>query len=259
MATIFGGPGARAALRNIATGEQGQAKAVVEKALTNLFSEFGNSILRIETVSAKGTAAIAGTAFFVTENGLVLTSKHVVATEMAGTTSFELVASNGTKYQASLVATHLTLDIALLTTHATGVHPLHLAAPDFQVGESVSSMGYEEDQPLSVRTGLLSGVELTGLILTLPAGPGMSGSPILNSKGDVIGVLSGGSPNLSVVYAIPIRALKSWLAMRASRSSRDEIGQFQSHCAKRVDMRLIAARLLQTRHPHPLPSPQNKL
>ena len=49
IATIFGGPGARAALRNIATAEQGQSKAVVEKALTDLFSEFSNSILRVET------------------------------------------------------------------------------------------------------------------------------------------------------------------------------------------------------------------
>jgi S1-C subfamily serine protease len=72
-------------------------------------------------------------------------------------------------------------------------------------------MGYEGNQPLSVRTGVLSSVEPSRLVLTLSAGPGMSGSPILDSKGDVIGVLNAGEMDAAVVYAIPIRALRSWL------------------------------------------------
>jgi hypothetical protein len=78
MARVFGGAGARQALNNIAPNVQGKARVAVEKALIDLFSEFGDSIWRVYR-----NDEVVGTAFFVTEQGSALTIGRVVAVSEA--------------------------------------------------------------------------------------------------------------------------------------------------------------------------------
>jgi S1-C subfamily serine protease len=209
-ARVFGGPGARQALMNIEPGVHGEARAVVERALDDLFSEFGDSILRVDRQDG-----FVGTAFFVTAEGLALTAKHVVTfptnDATKGASELYLVTRSGRRYPARLQRYSSDFDLALLAVDAGKVTFLRLASANDKPGETLAAMGYKPDFRLSVRTGTLERVEPGQVSLDLPTWPGMSGCPILNSFGEVVGILDGQREQASTT-AIPAGAAASFLA-----------------------------------------------
>jgi serine protease Do len=135
----------------------------------------------------------SGTGFFVTDTGVIATNAHVARDEE----SLLAVLPDGLQLEAKVVYVDADLDIALLKV-AGGKFPyLTLADTAFvQQGQSVLAIGNPGDAMLfSVTKGIVSAVGKfdsagpgTWIQTDTPINPGNSGGPLLNSRGEVIGI-----------------------------------------------------------------------
>jgi hypothetical protein len=135
----------------------------------------------------------SGTGFFVTETGVIATNAHVARDEE----SLLTVLPGGVQLEAKVVYIDGELDIALLKVTGEKFPYLTLADTAFvQQGESVLAIGNPGDAMLfSVTKGIVSAVGKfdsagpgTWIQTDTPINPGNSGGPLLNSRGEVIGI-----------------------------------------------------------------------
>lgn len=137
-----------------------------------------------------------GTGFIVSADGYIVTNNHVTE----GSNSIKVVLFDGTEYPASLVGADITADIAVIKIDATGLTPVAIGDSEaLQVGETVVAIGNPLGSRLagSVTSGIVSALnrEITTknysqkYIQTDAAiNPGNSGGPLVNLKGEVIGI-----------------------------------------------------------------------
>lgn len=166
-----------------------------------------------------------GTGFVVSDKGIIVTNKHVVADTG---TKYTVVTKDDKKFDVQKIYRDPVLDLAVLQINATGLKPLDLGdSSKLQVGQTVVAIGNALGQfTNTVTTGVVSGLgrrvtagdpfsgsseSLDNLIQTDAAiNPGNSGGPLLNSDGQVIGVdvaTTEGAQNIG--FAIPINSVKS--------------------------------------------------
>jgi hypothetical protein len=122
-----------------------------------------------------------GTGFFVSDKGVIATNAHVARDEETLLT----VMPDGVQLEATVVYIDANLDIALAKVEGTEFPHLTLAeASTVRQGENVVAIGNPGDAMLfSVTKGIVSAV---GQFPS--AGPGNSGGPLLNSRGEVVGI-----------------------------------------------------------------------
>jgi S1-C subfamily serine protease len=140
-----------------------------------------------------------GSGVIVDSRGDILTALHVVR----GASTIEVTFADGTTSPATLVASDEEHDIATLkpSTLPAVVSPAVLGnAP--QIGDEVFAVGDPLDLVASLSAGVVSGLNrtftptdgpsLTGMIqFDAAVNPGSSGGPLLNAKGQVIGIVDG--------------------------------------------------------------------
>src|SRR5712692_5294707 len=139
----------------------------------------------------------AGSGFFVTGTGVIVTNAHLAR----GEETLLTLLSNGEQLEARVVHVDPDLDIALAKVDAAsakGEFP-HLTLVDASIvhqGENVLAIGNPGDAMLfSVTKGIVSAVGKfpsagpgTWIQTDTPINPGNSGGPLLNSRGEVIGI-----------------------------------------------------------------------
>ena len=160
----------------------------------------------------------AGTGFIVLPEGMVLTNKHVVATENA---EYTVITNDGKEYSAKILAKDPVQDLAILKIEGDSFKPVKLGdSSSLQIGQTVIAIGNalgEFENTVSV--GVISGLGRTitasggGMLETLEdviqtdaaINQGNSGGPLLNLAGEVIGINTAtvlGGENIG--FAIPI-------------------------------------------------------
>ncbi len=159
----------------------------------------------------------AGTGFFVSADGWVMTNKHVVVDETA---TYTVLTNDGQSYEAKVMAKDPTNDIALLKIEISNAHYLRFAdSNQLQLGQHVIAIGNSLGQyQNTVTSGIISGIgrsiraggggideQLDGVIQTDAAiNQGNSGGPLLSLTGAVVGINTavalGGQ---SIGFAIP--------------------------------------------------------
>ncbi len=143
----------------------------------------------------------AGSGFFITSDGMILTNKHVVSD---ATAQYAVYTSDGTKYTATVLSRDPLNDIALLKVSIKNAPTLSLAnSTQVQIGQQVIAIGNSlGEYSNTVTTGVVSGIDRTvtagdegssetleDVIQTDAAiNPGNSGGPLLNATGQVIGM-----------------------------------------------------------------------
>lgn len=152
----------------------------------------------------------SGTGFVVHSDGLLMTCNHVVA----GASSLK-VQLNGQSYPAEVVAVDKPNDLAIIRINATGLTALPLANSDLvQLAEDVSAFGYPLSDVLGAQmkvtlgaiSGLSDGAEGSPLQVDITINAGNSGGPLVNRRGEVVGVNSAGlfgSSIQEVSFAVP--------------------------------------------------------
>ena len=182
------------------------APQIAEKALA--------ATVYLEMQDSNGLPLGFGSGFFVRDN-LIATNYHVIEGAARGTA--KLVGQFSTYTIEGVTATDKTNDLALLKVTVSGIKPLPLGnSSDVKIGETVYVAGNPKGLEGTFSDGIISSrrdpYTKERLQMTAPISPGSSGGPVLNSKGEVIGVsfmtLVGGQ-NLN--FAIPSRYLTELL------------------------------------------------
>ena len=180
------------------------------------------STVLVVTENAEGETAGVGSGFFV-RSGLIATNRHVI--DEAAVIRVRLVNQDRFHRVDSVAAQDAERDLALLRVSSLSAPALPLGDSDaLQVGETIYAVG----NPIgflegTFSNGLVSGIRAlpdSKLIqMTAPISPGSSGGPVLNEKGEVVGVSTMAiklGQNLN--FAVPSNALKKMLE-RISRQN----------------------------------------
>lgn len=165
-----------------------------------------------------------GSGFVITEDGLIVTNKHVVSD---ADMPYKVITSDDKTYEVEKIYRDPSNDVAILKINATGLTPIELGDSDsIRVGQLAIAMGTALGEfRQTVTTGVISGVgrgitagspfegsveRLDNVIQTDAAiNPGNSGGPLLNSAGLVIGVNTAVSAEgQNIGFAIPINIVK---------------------------------------------------
>ena len=179
-----------------------------------------------------------GTGFVVDHNGIILTNNHVVE----GAREILVKLSDERELPAQVVGTDPTTDIAVVRIDAKDVQPVQLGDSDsIEVGDWVVAIGNPYGLSHTVSAGIVSAKGRTRKEASLDPGgyydflqtdasinPGNSGGPLLNLRGEVVGMNSmiraGGAQGIG--FAIPINVIKRVLPplLRDGHLTRSALG-----------------------------------
>ncbi len=164
-----------------------------------------------------------GSGFFIDDQGHILTNNHVVD----GATGIKVVLNDGTKLDAKVVGTDRNNDLALVKVDTSGLSNIkYLPLGDsskVKPGQMSIALGSPFGLQGSITVGVISGIgraipgsgsrTITNIIQTDAAiNPGNSGGPLLNSRGEVIGINTAiEAQGSGVGFAVPINTAKMLL------------------------------------------------
>jgi serine protease Do len=167
-----------------------------------------------------------GSGFIIDTDGYIVTNHHVVD----GSKSIEVQLSDGRTFQPKVIGSDAETDLALLKIDATGLPMIPLGSSSaLKVAEPVMAIGNPFGFDHTVTVGIVSGMgrfigqgRFDDFIQTDAAiNPGNSGGPLINTKGEAVGInsairsSSGGFQGIG--FAIPVDLAKPILGqLRAS-------------------------------------------
>lgn len=158
--------------------------------LAALFERVAPSVVKVMSLSDGRTIA-TGSGFVVTADGLIVTNRHVVKDG----SSFTIETADGNEWNARIAVIDRLQDLAVLRVSAPErlAGPLRLSRQAPKAGSKVMVIGSPLGLEQSVSDGIVSAVRKlddgTELIqITAPISPGSSGSPVVDSFGDAVGV-----------------------------------------------------------------------
>lgn len=176
-----------------------------------------------ETIFGPYPSEGSGSGSIVDERGYILTNYHVVQ----GATQLEVQVENE-KFPATVSGTDRDDDLAVVRIDARGHHLTTIklgTSQGLEVGQKVLAIGNPFGLQRTLTTGIISGLErplrdpaarrtINGAIQTDAAiNPGNSGGPLLNSKGEMIGIntaiqASAGGGSIGIGFAVPVDVAK---------------------------------------------------
>ena len=160
--------------------------------LPEIIKRIQPSTVLILTYDNKGEIKKQGSGFFISKDGNIVTSHHV----LEAATQAEIKTSKGKIYPIKkILAESKEDDIVLASVDIPQelVHPLTLSKSIPEVGEKVIVIGNPLGLEQTISDGIVSAVreipQFGEIIqITVPVSSGSSGSPVINIKGEVIGV-----------------------------------------------------------------------
>lgn len=166
------------------------------------------------------SAAVSGSGFILSSDGYILTNYHVIEYAHKGGYTVTVMLHDGTRYEASIVGTEESNDIAVLKIDATGLSPAKLGDSDaIAVGDEVHAVGNPLGElEFSMTNGHVSALDrvittdsnadpISMFQIDAAVNSGNSGGPVYNARGEVIGVVTAKYSSTGVEglgFAIPI-------------------------------------------------------
>ena len=183
-----------------------------------MFKQFEQQLRQFEMPMQSPGRQGLGSGFVIGEDGHILTNYHVVK----GADEIQVTLSDDETYDASVIGFDAETDLAVLEISVKGLQPIHWGSSDSsEVGEWVVAIGSPFGLSQSVTAGIISAVGRDNVGITsyedfiqtdAAINPGNSGGPLVNLRGELIGVNTAiasrsGSYN-GIGFAIPARIAK---------------------------------------------------
>lgn len=182
----------------------------ISEVVQGVFQHCHNAVVKIEAADAADNSVLCGTGFFIDPNGTIYTSYSV------GGASHDIVVSYGNKkYPATRLLGDPRSGMAILKIEAnTPFLPISKETTP-AIATPVLAIGYPMDLPLTPSLGVIAGLDSRnsdGYFLTkhiranVEVQRGQGGAPLLNLKGEVVGIVISGLDVGAGCYALPISA-----------------------------------------------------
>ncbi len=177
--------------------------------VAEIFAKSKGAVVRIEATDPFGVNS--GTGFFIDPSGTIYTHYSVV-----GRSSNVQVEFAGKKYPATCLVADPHSGVTLLSIQAGMTPFLPLGhSTDLKIASPIIAIGYPMDLPVSPTFGLVAGFDqkfpagylpTTHIRANVPMQPGEQGAPLLNEKGEVVGIVVCGFDYGAVCLGLPIQA-----------------------------------------------------
>ncbi|OGP71109.1 MAG: hypothetical protein A2Y80_08380 [Deltaproteobacteria bacterium RBG_13_58_19] len=185
----------------------GSGPARAQESLPGLIKRIQPAVVTIIGYKADGKVMRLGSGFFVSDHGHLITSRHVIA----GVARAEIKLPKGGLYPLTTVlAEDKRTDLVKLSVNIPGgtPHYLQVTGSRPEVGEHVLVVGSPLGLEQSVSEGLVAAIRtIRGrgefLQISAPISPGSSGGPVLNLKGQVMGVAAFQVRGQNINFAVP--------------------------------------------------------
>jgi serine protease Do len=187
---------------------QEQSATTISHQVREVFERAAKAIVKIHGVDEH--SEICGTGFFVDPTGTLYTAYTVGGEAGRFTVEFD-----GKKYPARQLLADIRSGTALLKVDQTTPALAIGKSDELQVATPVVSIGYPLDLPKTPNFGMIAGFDrkclgryfsTIHLRVNAPTQRGEAGAPLLNMKGEVVGIVVSGLESNSACYAVPIEA-----------------------------------------------------
>jgi serine protease Do len=190
------------------TRPQESSTSSISREVKEIYEKSGKAVVKIRGTDQHGD--LSGTGFFIDPAGTLYTAFSV-----GGDTENLTVEFEGKTYPARVMMADLRSGIAILKADiATPALPIG-KSETMEVATPVMTIGYPLDLPSTPSFGMVAGFDrkflgryfcTTHVRVNLPTQRGEAGAPLLNFKGEVIGILVAQIESGSACYALPIDA-----------------------------------------------------
>jgi hypothetical protein len=191
----------------------GAATALTDEG-ARLFEQSRKSVFQIRVVDqATGEKSTAGSGFFISTDGYVVTNYHVISDYVMKPGQYQIKSldENGSFANLKLISFDVVHDLAVLWDEKGAGASLKLGHSQLAKGERIFSMGNPYDLGMSIIEGTFNGLMEKSMyrkiLFSGSLNPGMSGGPALNRQGEVIGVNVSTMGN-DVSFLVPVEFLK---------------------------------------------------
>ncbi len=202
-----------------------------EQVNIRVYASVNKSVVNITTESEAGglfgdeTSTGTGSGFVIDRQGHIMTNYHVVEGTEDGAGNVQVTLFDGSTFDARVVGLDASNDVAIVTIKAPSEKLFPVAMGDssrLQVGQKILALGNPFGLERTLTSGIISSLDrsfkakngrtIKGIIQTDAAiNPGNSGGPLLNAKGEVIGmntaIISQVGQSAGISFAVPINAI----------------------------------------------------
>jgi len=195
-----------------------------------LFDKAKESVVQVQS-GDKGYI-LAGSGFFIDDQGTVLTSSTIL-----GENKSARVLIDGVEMDAKIIGNDPRSGLAMLRVdydESPSIPMGHMS--DLKTGDGVILIGYAMNLPVASSQGVVSGFEAsyltriddpsaekrsvsaverfatTHIHANVPISPGQVGGPLLDSRGEVVGLIATSPDNGKSIYALPVEAMEKIIA-----------------------------------------------
>jgi S1-C subfamily serine protease len=197
-------------MREARSAEEGGAQLLdaIQHQVLDLFEKCRGAVVRIEGTDSDGR--LLGSGFFIDPNGTLYTSYSV-----GGETRDLVVIHGEAKYPARRLIADARAGVAILKVEAQTPFLTFGSSRELRTASPVLAIGYPMDLSITPSFGIVGGFDIqylgrvfatSHIRANVPVQRGQGGAPLLNMKGEAVGILISSIDNGSASFVLPIEA-----------------------------------------------------